>query len=56
VTARPLFAFLKEYLRSVVRREGGAFERAVWRGVNNWIRYSLRAEAHRRRLEDKGWE
>jgi hypothetical protein len=47
VTARPLFAFLKEFARSVARREGGPFERAVWRGVNNWLRYSLREEAHR---------
>jgi hypothetical protein len=47
VTVRPLYAFLKEYIRCHWRRESGAFEKAVWRGWNNWIRYSLRAEAHR---------
>lgn len=51
MTVRPLFTFFREYLRSVWRKEGDAFEKAVWRGWNNWLRYSLRAEAHRRRRE-----
>jgi len=56
VTVRPFFTFLKEYLRCALRGEGGAFEKAVWRGWNNWIRYSLRAEAHRRDLGETGRE
>lgn len=53
VTARPFFTFLKEYLRCASRGEGAPFEKAVWRGWNNWIRYSLRAETHRgARVED----
>ncbi|HEX9191887.1 MAG TPA: glycosyltransferase [Candidatus Deferrimicrobiaceae bacterium] len=47
VTLRPLFTFFREYLRCAWRKEGDAFEKAVWRGWNNWIRYSLRAEARR---------
>ncbi|HEX9191001.1 MAG TPA: glycosyltransferase [Candidatus Deferrimicrobiaceae bacterium] len=54
VTVRPFFTFLKEYLRCAGRGEGDAFGKAVWRGWNNWVRYSLRAEANRHTRGEKG--
>jgi glycosyltransferase involved in cell wall biosynthesis len=54
-TLRPFYTFLREYMAFVAgKRKGDAFSGAVWKAWNNWIRYSLRKEAHALRTSWKG--